>query len=117
MVGPPQIELHQHGVVGVVQRDDLVALVGKGLAGLAVVRRDGLRPVDHLAAGDELVARMVEGREREVEVVAVLGLGVLAHDGLAPGSEVGVHRHVADPTPSVRQSLRSVLDPTLYSPR
>ena len=33
--------------------------------------------------GDDLVARVVERRHRHVEVVDVLGLHVLAHDGLA----------------------------------
>ena len=82
-VGAEQVELGDHRVVRVVQRDQLVALVGEGGARLREVAHHLLGPVVHLARGDDLVARMIEGAERHVELMPVLGLHVLAHDGLA----------------------------------
>ena len=80
---PLQVELGDHRVVGVVQRDQLVALVGERRAALLEVRRDRRLAVVHVAGRDELVARVVERLHRHVELVPVLGLHVLAHDRLA----------------------------------
>jgi hypothetical protein len=83
-----QDELGDHRVVGVVQRDQLVALVGERGARLVEVALDRLGAVVDLAGRDDLVARVVEGRQRDVELVPVLGLHVLAHQllsGLAQG--------------------------------
>ena len=63
--------------------DQLVALVRKGGACLLEVARHLLRPVVDVAGADELVARMVEGGDRGVVLVPVLGLHVLDHELLA----------------------------------
>ena len=66
-----------------VKLDQLVALVGEGGAGLLEVASDlGLAVVD-VARRDQLVARMLEGRHRRVELVAVLRLHVLDDELLA----------------------------------
>src|SRR5947208_5923188 len=71
-VGPEQIELDDHSVVGVVERDQLVALIREGGARLLVVAAHGRLAVVDIARGDDLVARMLEGPDRRVEVVPVL---------------------------------------------
>ena len=78
-----QIELHDHRVLGMVQRDQLVALVWKRGAALVEVAQHLLLPVVYVAGGDQLVARMLERRHRRVEVVPVLRLHVLAHERFA----------------------------------
>ena len=58
-------------------------------------RRPGVAVV-HLAGGDQLVARVLERRERAVELVHVLRFHVLAHDAfpvLAKGTDVFVGWH------------------------
>ena len=90
-----QVELHDHAVVGVVDRDHLVALVGKGRARARVVGAHGGFAVVHLTGRDELVARMRERGHRGLEVLAVLGVHVLAHHGLARGSHLVRQRHRA----------------------
>src|SRR3954447_19915337 len=82
-----QHELGDHRVVGVVQRDQLVALVGERGARLGEVPRDLVGAVVHVAGRHDLVARVVEGREGHVELVPVLGLHVLAHGALAGVAE------------------------------
>jgi hypothetical protein len=57
----------------------LVALVGERLASPAVVLAHLRGAVEHLAGWHELVARVVERAERDVEAMVVLGLHVLAH--------------------------------------
>ena len=78
-----QVELDDHRVIGVVQRDQLVALVGERRARLLEVARHLALPVVYVAGGDDLVARVVERAHRGVEVEPVLGLHVLAHRRLA----------------------------------
>ena len=43
-VRPEDVDLDDHGVVGVVQRDELVALVGKGSSGLGEVATNRRSP-------------------------------------------------------------------------
>jgi hypothetical protein len=83
----------------VVQRDQLVALVRKRRARVLEVAHHLLGPVVHLAGGDDLVPRVAERPERHVELVTVLGLHVLAHDGLTALPE---RRHA----PTLRQAQR-----------
>ena len=82
-MGPAYDGLDQHRVVGVMQGQQLVALVGESGAGVLEVLHDLLGSVVDLAGGDQLVPRVVKGVERVVELVAVLGVHVLAHDRLA----------------------------------
>ena len=88
-VGAEQVELDDHGVLAVVQGDHLVALIWEGGAALGVVTAHLLLAVVHLAGGDQFVARVREGADRGVEVVDVLGLHVLAHNGLAASAQLG----------------------------
>jgi hypothetical protein len=71
-VRPGDVDLDDDGVVGVVQGDELVALIGKGSSGLGEVAANRLLAVIDIAGGDELVARMPEGGDRRVEVMRVL---------------------------------------------
>jgi hypothetical protein len=80
-----QVELGQHRVLGVVEPDQLVALVGECGARLLEVARHLLGAVVHVAVRDDLVTRVVERPHRHVELVPVLGLHVLTDDGLAAG--------------------------------
>ena len=73
-----------------VEGDRLVALVGERRAGLGEVRRHRLLTVVHLPRGDDLVAGVVEGRHRHVELVTVLGLHVLADQPLAVLAQLGL---------------------------
>src|ERR1700692_4390296 len=67
--GPEQVELDDHGVVDVVEGDQLVALVGERGASLGVVAANlGLAVVD-VAGGNQLVAGMRERADRRVAVV------------------------------------------------
>src|SRR5205823_14774491 len=99
----------------------LVALVREGAPGLAVVGGHRVRAVDYLPVRYELVARVVERAQRDVELVTVLRLGVLAHDGLAAGAQVGVHGHAPTLCGLVRavtrRAVRRSRGPPLYSPR
>src|SRR5438105_4056179 len=89
-MGPLEVELGDHGLIGVVQRDQLVALIGeRGPRGPEVLRHL-LLPVVYLARGDDLVPGMVEGAHRDVEPMDVLGLHVLTHGGLAARPQLGV---------------------------
>jgi hypothetical protein len=94
-VGPLQVELGDDRAVGVVQRDQLVALVGERRARLSEVGHDLLRPVVHVAGRDDLVPRVAERAERRLEVVLVLRLHVLAHHRFAPFAQ-RVHRLADD---------------------
>ena len=91
-----QGELDDHAVVDVMQRDELVALVGECRARLGEVAPHLLLPVKHLPGGDDLVARMGKRSDRRVEVVAVLRLHVLAHDGLATRAQPAAGRSLVD---------------------
>ena len=95
-MGPVQVRLDDHRVVGVVQRDQLVSLVGKGGAGLLEVPGHLLRAVVDLAGAHQLVAGMVEGRDRRLVVVTVLRLHVLDHELLARATQLLAHGHAAD---------------------
>ena len=66
------------------QRDQLIPLVRKRRARLLEVGHYLLTAVVHVPDRDDLVAGVVEGAERGVEVVLVLRLHVFAHHGLAP---------------------------------
>jgi len=92
-VGALEVELDDDGVVGVVHGDQRVALVGERAARLLEVARDSIRAVVDVAGRHDLVARMAERGERGREVVAVLRLHVLAHDGFAPGAQIADGRH------------------------
>ena len=83
-----EVRLHDHRVVGVVERDQLVALVGERGPSLLEVAVDLGLPVEHVARGDQLVARVVERLHRDVELVPVLGLHVL-DDELLPLAREG----------------------------
>jgi hypothetical protein len=78
-----QVRLDDHRIVRVVHRDQVVALVRERGPGLLEVARDLTRAVVDVAGADQLVARMVERRERCVELVPVLGLHVLDDELLA----------------------------------
>ena len=78
-----EVELDDHGVVGVVELDQAVALIGERAARLLEVRADGLLAVIYIAGRDDLVARVLEGGEGDIELVPVLGLHVLADGPLA----------------------------------
>ena len=82
-MGAEQIELHDHRVLGVVQRERLVALIGKRRAGLREVAPNVVLAVIHVAGRDDLVAGMGECPDGRVEVVLVLRFHMLAHDHLA----------------------------------
>jgi RimJ/RimL family protein N-acetyltransferase len=70
--------------------DDVIAFTVAGnAASRAVMEKLGMTYERGAVEGDELVARVPERRDRRVEVMDVLRLHVLAHDGLAPRSEVG----------------------------
>ena len=82
-MGAEQVELDDHRVVAVAQRDHLVPLVGERDSGVVVVaahRRvavvDGLRQND-------LVARVREGRQDRVPLLSDLVAEVVEHDLLA----------------------------------
>ena len=77
--------LHQHGVVGRVQLDDLDLLIREGPVELLPVGHHLLGAVVDLVGRDVLVARVLEGREGGLVVGGVLGLDVLADELLAPG--------------------------------
>ena len=82
LVRAAEPELDDHGVVGVVQRDQLIALVWEGRSGLVEVPAHlGFAVVD-LAGRDDLVAGVRERVQRRVEVVNVLRLHVLAYKPL-----------------------------------
>ncbi len=87
-----QVELDDHALLGVVERDQLVALIGERSARLGEVSADLALTVVDVARGDDLVARVRKGRDRGVEVVVVLRLHVLAHDRLAARAQLGVQR-------------------------
>src|SRR5689334_19918083 len=65
-VGPEQVELDDHRVVGVVEGDQLVALVGKRGARLGEVPTDLLLAVVDVARRDDLVARVPERLNRRI---------------------------------------------------
>jgi hypothetical protein len=88
-----QVELRYDGIVGVMERDQLVALVGERRARLLEIARDRHLAVMHVARRDDLVARMVKRAHRGVEVVPVLRLHVLAHGRLALAAQIRADRH------------------------
>src|SRR5205085_7153778 len=88
LVRAAQPELDDHGVVCVVQRNGLVALVRKRRTRLREVRGHRLLAVVNLTGGDDLVAGVVEGPQRHVELVTVLGLHVLANKPFATLAEL-----------------------------
>jgi hypothetical protein len=94
-VGSVEHRLDEDRIVGVTKRDQLVALVGKRGPGLLEVRRDLARPVEDIPGRDELVARVVEGLEGDVELMPVLRLHVLDHDRFALLAEGLGGRHDA----------------------
>src|SRR5215218_2383087 len=102
LMGPTKPELGDHGVVGVMQGDQLVALVGEGRAALSVIRPYLGLSVVHVVRADQLVARVVERLYRHVEFEPVLRLHVLAHYALALLAESVSDRHrlPQNPAPS-----------------
>jgi hypothetical protein len=80
-----------------VERDQLVALIGERRPGLLEIGRYLLGTVVDVAGADQLVAGVVEGLDRGVVVVPVLRLHVLDHKGLArcpqPRAMLGANRH------------------------
>ena len=87
-MGPVQVGFDDHRLVGVMEGDQLVALVGERGARLLEVARHLVGAVEDVARADQLVARVVEGRERGVELVPVLGLHVLDNELLAPATKL-----------------------------
>ena len=67
-----EVELDDDGVVGVVHRDEFVALVWEGPTALGKIFADFGFAVEDVARRDELVARMRERPNGGVEVQAVL---------------------------------------------
>ena len=65
------------------QLEQFVSLIRERGAALLEVGHDRFRAIVDLAGPDQLVAGVIEGLQRDVELVAVLGLHVLAHDVLA----------------------------------
>ena len=92
---PKQVELGDHGVLGVGEHHLLVALVREGGPRGPVVPGHLVGPVEYLAGGDQLVARVVEGGEGGGEVELVLGGHVPADKSQPAIAEgvVGGHRH------------------------
>ena len=82
-----QVELRHDRVVGMVQGDQLVALIRERGPRLLEVARHLPLAVVPVPGRDYLVARVVESAHGRVEVVPVLGLHELANDGLAAGAE------------------------------
>src|SRR3954465_3557117 len=80
LVGASHDGLDEDGIVGVVQRQELVALIREGSTGVVVVAGHLLGAVVDLPGGDQLVARVTEGVERGVELVPVLRVHVLTDD-------------------------------------
>ena len=70
LVGAEQVELHDHGVVGRADGHELVALVGERRAAEREVLAHLVLAVEHLTSGHQLVARVGEGAEHGVVVVA-----------------------------------------------
>ena len=94
-VGAAHHRLDQDRGVGMVQGQQLVALVGEGAPRLLEVRHHLLGPVVDLAGPHQLVAGVMEGGEGVVELVAVLGVHVLAHDLLALAPQQRIRRQAA----------------------
>src|SRR5690242_17744455 len=69
----------------------LVPLVRERGPGRGVVLPDRRLAVEDLAGRDQLVAGMRERGERRLEVLAVLGVHVVADDLLAPAAEIRAH--------------------------
>ena len=84
-----QVELGDDRVVGVMQRDEFVALIRKRSATLGEIGTHRLFTVIYIARRDELIARVPERGDRRVEIMPVLRLHVLPHDGLAACAEIG----------------------------
>ena len=83
-VGAEQFELGDHGVVGEVEPDVVVALIGEGRARAAVVAHDLVVSVEDLARRHDFIARVaVERGECAVELLLGLRYEVLAHNPLA----------------------------------
>lgn len=55
-MGAGQVELDDHGVVGVMQRDEFVALVWEGATALGKISADFRFTVKDVARRDELIA-------------------------------------------------------------
>jgi mannosyltransferase len=107
-VSPVEVGLDDHRVVGVVEGNQLVSLVGERGACLLEVARHLLRPVVDVAGADQLVARVVESRQRGVELVPVLRLHVLDHEPLALAANPGGHGHWLTLSLNARPARRSV---------
>src|ERR1041384_3081991 len=81
-MGAAEAPLDDDRVVGVVHRLRLEAKVGKSLLVLLEKGVDAPVAVPYFARGDDLIARMREGRDASIELVRVLGLHVLPDRGL-----------------------------------
>src|SRR5262249_17481729 len=99
LMGAVEVGLHDHRVVRVVERDQLIPLVGKGGARLVEVAGDLLGAVIDVAGADELVARVVEGLDRRVVLVTILRLHVLDHELLALAAKLLADGHARDSIP------------------
>src|SRR6478609_7834900 len=108
-----EVKLDDDGVVGVVHRDEFVALVWEGGTALGKISADFRFAVKDIARRDELIARMREGPDGGVKVLAVLRVHVLEHDRLAPLAHSTTPRallaHLAKPYPPPSSRARSVL--------
>ena len=88
-MGPLEVEFDEDRVVGVMHLDQRVALVGERGPRLVEVAADLIGAVEDVAGRDDLVAGMAEGGDRRLELVAVLGVHVLADVRLASVAEGG----------------------------
>ena len=94
-MGAEQPELRDHGIVGVVDRDQLVSLIGKRRAALAKVLLHLRQAVEDAVGRDQLVARMGERRDGRRVVVHVLRLHVAADYLLTGFASLFAHTHGA----------------------
>ena len=100
-MGPEEPEFDDHGVVGMAQRDQLVALIRKSRPGLPEILPDRELAVVHLIRRDEFVTWVVESSDHRVEVVNILGFHVKPNDLLSFISPRMVHRLI-----SLREFIR-----------
>ena len=92
-MGSEQVGLDDHRVVGVVEGEQLVALVGERGARLLEVSGHRLAAVVDVARADQLVARVVEGLDRRLVLVPILRLHVLDHELLALATQLLADGH------------------------
>src|SRR5687767_2346157 len=108
-MGPGHPNLGRDDAVAVMQRFDPGAEIGEAFDEALQQLADIGRAVDGLAEGHHFVARGVEGLDRRLDVLAVLGVGMGADDRLAAGAEIERDR-------IGHERLRSVVASTRHRP-